>query len=336
MLPKEGPPTKLKVAAIQLSANRDAREANIQKAMARIRDAAAQGARLCVLPELALDVFFPQWKDDTFFSNAESADGPLVQAFQTLAKELSIYIALPFFEKSKVGMYYNTVALLDSQGHVTGLYRKTISRLLKATRNTTLHRATAFRQHCRILRPSCFARHRAFSTKKTGLLGTVLTQLQNNGVACTPFDKITPNPLTTLVQHGTELAITENCDVVIELGGDSSLDAAKSIALMACNSGNVRDYIFNRKSGTRALPIIAVPTTCSTGSEGNGFAVMTDPEMMDKKSLRTNSIIPACSIVDPLLMTTMPKRLLASVGFDTLCHNIKAYLSADAQPLTNM
>ena len=66
---------KLKVAAIQLSANRDAREANIQKAMARIRDAAAQGARLCVLPALALDVFFPQWKDDTFFSNAESADG---------------------------------------------------------------------------------------------------------------------------------------------------------------------------------------------------------------------------------------------------------------------
>ena len=174
------------------------------------------------------------------------------------------------------------------------------------------------------------------STKKTGLLDTVLTQLQNNGVACTLFDKITPNPLTTLVQDGTELAITENCDVVIGLGGDSSLDAAKSIALMACNSGNVRDYIFNRKSGTRSLPIIAVPTTCGTGSEGNGFAVMTDPEMMDKKSLCTNSIIPACSIVDPLLMTTMPKRLLASVGFDTLCHNIETYLSADAQPLTNM
>ena len=115
---------KLKVAAIQLSAARGAREANIQKAMMRIRDAAAQGARLCVLPELALDVFFPQWKDDAFFSSAEPADGPLVQAFQALAKELAIGIALPFFEKSETGVYYNTVALLDSQGNVAGLYRK--------------------------------------------------------------------------------------------------------------------------------------------------------------------------------------------------------------------
>ena len=174
------------------------------------------------------------------------------------------------------------------------------------------------------------------STKRTGLLDTVISQLQNNGVACTVFDQIIPNPTTTLVQEGAELAKAEHCDVVIGLGGGSSIDAAKGIAFMACNSGPVSDYIFNRKSGSRALPVIAVPTTCGTGSEGNGFAVMTDPETMDKKSLRTIHIVPACSIVDPLLMTTMPKRLLASVGFDALCHNMEAYLSANAQPLTDM
>lgn len=174
------------------------------------------------------------------------------------------------------------------------------------------------------------------STKKTGLLDRVLAQLEANGVASTVFSKVTPNPLTTIVQEGAELAVAEGCDVVIALGGGSSIDAAKGIAFMAKNSGNVSDYIFGRLTGTEALPVIAVPTTCGTGSEGNGFAVMTDPDTLDKKSLRTNVIVPVCSIIDPLLMTTMPKRLLAAVGFDALCHNIEACLSNKAQPLTDM
>ncbi|MFA9381445.1 MAG: iron-containing alcohol dehydrogenase, partial [Acetanaerobacterium sp.] len=86
----------------------------------------------------------------------------------------------------------------------------------------------------------------------------------------------------------------------------------------------------------RALPVIAVPTTCGTGSEGNGFAVLTNPDTKDKKSLRSPVIVPKASLIDPELMMTMPRGLTATVGFDALCHNMEAYLASARQPLTDM
>lgn len=174
------------------------------------------------------------------------------------------------------------------------------------------------------------------STKRSGLLSKTEELLRENGVSCVLFDKVTPNPLTTTVYEGAALANAEGCDLVIALGGGSSIDAAKGIAFHAVNGGDINEYIFGRAFSDKALPVIAVPTTCGTGSEGNGFAVMTNPETMDKKSLRCNAIVPACSIIDPLLMTTMPKSTLASVGFDALCHCMEAFLSSSVQPLTSM
>ena len=81
--------------------------------------------------------------------------------------------------------------------------------------------------------------------------------------------------------------------------------------------------------------MILVPTTCGTGSEGNGFAVLTNPDTGDKKSLRTSAIIAKVSIVDPQCMMTMPKHVLASVGFDALCHCMEAYTANNAQPFTD-
>ncbi len=174
------------------------------------------------------------------------------------------------------------------------------------------------------------------STKRSGLLSKTESQLMDSGVSYAIFDKVTPNPLTATVYEGAAMAAAEGCDVVVALGGGSSLDAAKGIAFQAVNGGDINDYIFGRKFSDKALPVIAVPTTCGTGSEGNGFAVMTNPDTMDKKSLRCSAIVPVCSIVDPLLMTTMPKDTLAAVGFDALCHNIDAYISSIAQPLTDI
>ena len=87
--------------------------------------------------------------------------------------------------------------------------------------------------------------------------------------------------------------------------------------------------------GDEALPLVLIPTTCGTGSEGNGFAVLTNPENGDKKSLRCNAIVAKVSIIDPECMMTMPKKVLASVAFDALCHNIEAYTSRIAQPFTD-
>ncbi|MDR1541321.1 MAG: iron-containing alcohol dehydrogenase [Clostridiales bacterium] len=174
------------------------------------------------------------------------------------------------------------------------------------------------------------------SAKKSGLLAKAELHLEQSGVDSVVFDNVDPNPLTTSIYEGKALAEAEKCDMVIGLGGGSIMDAAKAIAFAAKNEGDLTDYIFARKPLGDALPIILAPTTCGTGSEGNGFAVLTDPLTGDKKSLRSNSIIAKLSIVDPELMKTMPKRVLSSVGFDALCHCMEAYLSSLGQPLSDL
>lgn len=174
------------------------------------------------------------------------------------------------------------------------------------------------------------------STKKTGLLDKTVALLKEAGVEPVVFDKVEQNPLTTTAYAGADIAKETKCDVVVGLGGGSIMDAAKAIAFIALNHGDVSDYIFGRKASDKALPIVLVPTTCGTGSEGNGFAVLTNPDNNDKKSLRCSAIVAKASIIDPNLMITMPRHILASVGFDALCHNMEAYLSKSSQPLTTM
>lgn len=174
------------------------------------------------------------------------------------------------------------------------------------------------------------------STKKSGLLDKTKSLLEEAKVEYEVFDKVEQNPLTTTVYEGVEVIKETGCDSVLGLGGGSIMDAAKSIAFSAKNSGDISEYIFGIKQGKEALPIVLVPTTCGTGSEGNCFSVLTNPETKDKKSLRTNLIIAKSSIIDPELMMTMPKSILASVGFDALAHNMEAYVSKIGQPLTDM
>lgn len=176
----------------------------------------------------------------------------------------------------------------------------------------------------------------ASSTKKSGLLDRTLASLMSAGVDCTVFDKVTQNPLTTTVYEATEIAKENGCDMVIGVGGGSIMDAAKAAAFCCVNGGDISDYIFGKKQGKGALPIILLPTTCGTGSEGNQIAVLTNPDTKDKKALYTMQIMPSASIVDPEVMTTMPKSVLSSVGFDAFTHALEAYTSKKANPLTDV
>jgi alcohol dehydrogenase class IV len=174
------------------------------------------------------------------------------------------------------------------------------------------------------------------SSKKSGLLDRVVKLLSENGVESLAFDQVDPNPTTAMVREGVKVLKDGNCDLVLGLGGGSMLDAAKLIAFGARNNGDLMDYVFGRKTPGDALPIILIPTTCGTGSEGNSFAVVTDTETGDKKSLRCPSIVAKISLVDPDLMASLPKPVLASVGFDALCHCMEAWLSAIGQPVTDL
>ena len=173
------------------------------------------------------------------------------------------------------------------------------------------------------------------SAKKSGIYDKVNESLKKVGIDTVLFDKVTPNPLTTTAIEGAKFANENGCDVVVGIGGGSIMDCAKAIAFLSVNKGDINDYIFNKIQSYKALPLVLIPTTCGTGSEGNGFAVLTNPENGDKKSLRCNAIVAKVSIVDPECMMTMTKKVLASVGFDALCHNIEAYTSKISQPFTD-
>lgn len=174
------------------------------------------------------------------------------------------------------------------------------------------------------------------STKKSGLLEKTINLLTKEGIEYEIFDKVTKNPLSTIVYEGVLVVNKSKCDIVLGLGGGSIMDTAKAIAFFSENSGDIQDYIFGLKKGKKALPIVLVPTTCGTGSEGNGFSVITNEKTKDKKSLRDNLILPKSSIIDPELMRTMPKSILASVGFDAFSHNMESYISKINNPLVEI
>lgn len=173
------------------------------------------------------------------------------------------------------------------------------------------------------------------STKRSGLLDRVTDSLEKAGIEYAVFDKVTQNPLTTTVYEGVTCASENGCDMILGVGGGSVMDAAKAIAFCCRNEGDISDYIFGRKQGRGALPIILIPTTCGTGSEGNQIAVLTNPETMDKKALYTFQIMPSASVVDPSVLTTMPVSVLSSVGFDAFTHALEAYTSKKANPITD-
>jgi alcohol dehydrogenase class IV len=174
------------------------------------------------------------------------------------------------------------------------------------------------------------------SAKKSGLLEKARTLLKESGVESVMFDGVPQNPLTTGVYDGVKVFLDNGCDVAVGIGGGSVLDTTKAIAFSAVNEGDISDYIFGLTPSKGAYPIILLPTTAGTGSEGNCFAVLTNPETNDKKSLKSPYTFAKASIVDPELMTTMPKHVIASTAFDAFAHCHEAFISKTAQPFNEM
>ena len=164
------------------------------------------------------------------------------------------------------------------------------------------------------------------SSSKTGLLDKTVARLKEKGLQVSIYDGIKANPLTTMVHEGAALARREGCDIVLGLGGGSAIDASKAIAFMAVNDGDVSEYIYG-KQGNGALSVVILSTTAATGSEVNPYAVLTNPETLDKKGLRSDYMFPKAAIIDPELLTTVPSRTAAACGLDILFHSIESMVS---------
>jgi alcohol dehydrogenase len=177
------------------------------------------------------------------------------------------------------------------------------------------------------------------SMKKNGYLDRLVEIIRNKGLDYVLFDKILPNPIKSHVMEGAALAKKEGCDFVIGLGGGSSIDSAKSIAVMAKNPGDYWDYIHGGtgkgKPVIGALPIVAITTTAGTGTEADPWTVITKEETNEKIGFGNSYTFPVLSVVDPELMLTVPKHLTAYQGFDALFHSTEGYIANIATPISD-
>ncbi|MBF0198059.1 MAG: iron-containing alcohol dehydrogenase [Planctomycetes bacterium] len=179
------------------------------------------------------------------------------------------------------------------------------------------------------------------SMKKYGYLDRVINALKINDIDSVVYDKIQPNPISDHVDEGGKVARDEGCDFVIGLGGGSSMDSAKSIAIMAKNPGVYWDYINGGSGGGQppkegALPIICITTTAGTGTEADPWTVITKEETQEKIGWGCDHTFPKMSIVDPELMVSIPPVYTAYQGMDAFFHAAEGYLANVNQPASDL
>lgn len=178
------------------------------------------------------------------------------------------------------------------------------------------------------------------SMRANGYLDRLIAMLDKQGIGHALFDKILPNPVLRHVHEGAALAREQGCDFVIGLGGGSSIDSAKSIAVMAKNPGDYWDYISGGSGKGRplvngALPIVAIATTAGTGTEADPWTVITKEDTNEKIGFGCAETFPVLSVVDPEMMLTIPAHLTAYQGFDALFHATEGYIANVATPLSD-
>lgn len=177
------------------------------------------------------------------------------------------------------------------------------------------------------------------SIKKNGYLARVEEQLNKAGITHVIFDKILPNPVKDHVMEGAALAREQKCDFIVGLGGGSSIDSAKAIAVMATNDGDYWDYISGgtgkgKPVSNAPLPIVAITTTAGTGTEADPWTVITNGN--EKIGFGYDRTFPVLSVVDPDLMLSVPADLTAYQGFDALFHSTEGYLNKTANEMSDL
>lgn len=167
-----------------------------------------------------------------------------------------------------------------------------------------------------------------------GVLNNIETSLKEKGIPYKIFSEVEPEPTIQGVAKATEMLKSFNATIVIGVGGGSSIDTAKAVAVMGTNQGQIFDYVGFGLIGEEPLPIIAIPTTSGTGSEATFWSVLADKTNDIKASVGGWEIMPSMAILDPELTLTLPPRITATTGIDALCHAMESFVAKSTQPIS--
>jgi alcohol dehydrogenase len=174
----------------------------------------------------------------------------------------------------------------------------------------------------------------AHSSRLNGSLSDVENVLKQAYISYQIFDQIEENPSVESVGKAAETGKNFNSDFVIGIGGGSPLDAAKAVALLIANPDLTSDDLYTNKAVSH-LPVVAIPTTCGTGSEATGVSVLTNHKQGIKKSI-PNKIFPALALVDGKYLSSSKKEIIINTAIDALAHLIESYLNSKANDMNKM
>jgi hypothetical protein len=170
----------------------------------------------------------------------------------------------------------------------------------------------------------------------SGLAGRLKDQIVASGIDCKIFAGSVADPTTEAVHQGVRAFVEGKYDSLVSLGGGSSIDTAKAIGLLVANGGRISDYKVPKPIPVPGPPHVAIPTTAGTGSEVSRFTVISDSATEEKMLVAGGALVPSAAIVDYELTMSMPRRLTADTGTDSLTHAIEAYVSRKANAFTNL
>jgi alcohol dehydrogenase len=173
---------------------------------------------------------------------------------------------------------------------------------------------------------------RALIVSDPGIVATghpqrAIQYLQQAGIQTQLFTDVHENPTTDDVQRGVEIAQEFQPDLLIGLGGGSSMDCAKGINFLYCGGGQMQDYWGIGKATEPMLPMIAIPTTAGTGSETQSFALISDAKTHTKMACGDKKATCKLAILDPELTLTQPAHVTALTGIDALAHAVETYVT---------
>ncbi|WP_426956770.1 iron-containing alcohol dehydrogenase [Muricoccus radiodurans] len=164
----------------------------------------------------------------------------------------------------------------------------------------------------------------------SGTVNRCLDPLRAAGLAAEVFSDTVPDPTDTVIEAGVAVLKAGTYDCLIGFGGGSPMDTAKAMAILAAapDGAHIRDFKIPAQANRAALPVIGIPTTAGTGSEATRFTVVTDTARDEKMLIAGLGALPLAAIVDHELTYTVPPRITADTGIDSLTHALEAFVSA--------
>ena len=160
-----------------------------------------------------------------------------------------------------------------------------------------------------------------------GHLDVVLESMNDSQVDCIVYSEVTENPSSYDVNNCATFAKSHSVDLILGLGGGSSLDTAKGANFIITNGGEMKDYRGIDKASNDMLPFFAIPTTAGTGSECQSFAIISDTETHEKMACGDKRAAAKIAFLDPLLTTTQPFKITAQTGIDAISHSIESLVT---------